>query len=188
MFKELKLKKERKININYNENSLMPNKQISESFSADGLECAHYSFVKGDLFSTKGNIFTFSASLDLDLETEENKNKLVFEIDIDHPFYFPLLHLLDNQNELVINDERENDEQKYLSIKNEEDLITLNFVDKNKNESLKDRFVILCLDKKNKINSFFDEMFEVLSDDYHQINFEEYTLKKKISEKERLSS
>ena len=92
---------------------------------------------------------------------------------------------------------------KYLSIKNEDVLIVLNFVDKNKNERIADRFVITCdnefgysLDKDtvkqndflNRLNSFFDEARNILLEDYHQISFEEYSLKKTIDEKLRKSS
>ena len=196
MVKEVRLKDERKIKVYDNENAIHPIKQITESFSVDGLECAHYSMIKGE-------IFTFNASLELDLETEENKNILVFDIDIDHPLYFPLLHLLQNDKELIINDVKDDKNMKYLSIKNDDDLITLNFIDKNRNEKLKDRFVVVSDNKldylknimslknndiKKRINDFFDEACEMLFEDYHQINFEEYTLKKTICDRERKSS
>lgn len=195
MVKEVNMENERKIRYFDNEDELSPNKQITESFSIDGLECAHYSLIKGETF-------TFSARLELDLEVEENKNSLIFEIDVDHPLYFPFLHLLNDEKEFVIKAKKDED-MKYLSIKNEEDLIILNFVDKTKNERLSNKFVINCdnefdynLDKDtikqndylNRLNYFFTEAGNTLMEDYHQISFEEYSLKKTIDEKLRKSS
>ena len=133
MVKEVKIDNDRKVMLFDNKEETLPNVQISEYFYADSLECAHYTLLQA-------NELNFKACLDLDLETEENKNKLIFEIDIDHPLYFPFLHLLNGDNELIINDNKSNNDMKYLSIKNEDDLIVLNFVDKNKNE-------MYCLDQ-----------------------------------------
>lgn len=190
MEKEVKLNYERKINLNVDEDS--SKKQISEIFRADGIDCANYKFIQGER-----NVF--SATLDIDLESEENKNILIFDININHPLYFAFLHLLNGQEELIIEDEdKKNKDLKYLSIKNEDDLITLNFVDKNKNERLNDRFIIsydntnsksLYVLKKNdykeRVNMFFEEATALLLEDSHQINFEEYDIEQKILKKEK---
>lgn len=193
MEKEVRLDHERKIKVFVGNNQSSLDKQITEIFTADGLECANYSFVQGDKV-------LISASLDIDLESEENKNKLTFEIDINHPLYFAFLHLLNGKDELTINDEKqENKDLKYLSIRNEEDLITLNFIDKIRNENLRDRFtirynnsrdykgsmyVISRNDTKTRMNEFFEEATKLLFEDSHQISFEEYDIQQKIKEKQ----
>lgn len=194
MKNEKRLKDGRKIFLIESSDEAIPSKQITERFSSsDDLYCAHYSLIQGSLF-------TFSAGLDVDLESEENNKKLVFEIEVDHPLYFPLLHLLNGEKEFVIEDcRKKNKDIKYISIKNEDDLITLNFIDKNKNESIQDRFTIVCenkLDcykdkitfennrKKIRLNHFFEEAANNLLEDYHQISFEEYDVKQRILKKE----
>lgn len=193
MEKEVRLDHGRKIKVYVGNNQNIIDKRITETFVADGLECANYSFVQGDKV-------LISASLDIDLESEENKNKLIFEIDINHPLYFAFLHLLNGRDELIINDEnKENRDLKYLSIKNEDDLITLNFIDKIKNENLRDRFTIRYDNKKDykgniylvgkndiktRIDEFFEEATILLFEEAHQISFEEYDIQQKIKEKQ----
>lgn len=191
MEKEVKISYERRARLLINDKD-SSKKQIEEIFRVDGIDCANYKFIQGER-----NIF--SATLDIDIESEENKNILIFDIDINHPLYFAFLHLLNGEEELIIEDEdKKNKDLKYLSIKNEDDLITLNFIDKNKNERLIDRFIIsydnkntksLYLLKKNdykeKVNMFFEEATDLLLEDSHQINFEEYDVEQKILKKEK---
>ena len=196
MEKVVNMNDERSIKV-VTDNSLSPKKEIVERFFADGMECAHYSLIQDDNYY-------FNADLDFDLATEENNKKLIFDIDVNHPLFFSFLHLLNGEEELIINDStNKENESKYLSIKNEEDIITLNFVDKIKNESLSKKFKIKFdstldyltskesvkdNDTRERLNIFFEESCNLLFDGYHQIDFEEYTLSKKIEERARLSS
>lgn len=194
MKRELNLGPERKIEIETDDEKIK--KTITESFFADGLECAHYSLVQDDTL-------IFSAQLDLDLITEENNKNLLFSLDINHPLYFAFIHLLNGEKELKIQDKNTEEDIKYLSIKDEDDLIILNFVDKKKNEKLnnkfkveydnsysyiKDRKTVMDNEKKKRINNFFLESSILLFEDSHQISFEEYSLRKRIDDKIRLSS
>ena len=43
-------------------------------------------------------------------------------------------------------------------------------------------------DLKERLNTFFSESSDLLLEDSHQIDFEEYTLRKKITDKVRLTS
>ena len=197
MEKSVKVDCERVVKLIDKKEDDFPNRKIIESFSSDGIEIAKYSMNQGDVFS-------FSASLDLDLEQETNKNNLLFKIEVDHPLYFAFIHLLNEENELVINDMRENDKNiKYLKITNEDDIVYLNFVDKLKKEKLDDKFSVIYennLDflkdresaeenaKKNRLNKFFDEASVLLLEDCHQISFEEYAVKMKVLEKRKNAS
>lgn len=186
MEKEIKLDNERNLEVIIDEENNNKLKQIKESFAADGLTCAHY------LLSRNGS-FKFNAQLDLDLISEENKNNLIFEIDKDHLLYNCYLDLLNNDKELVIYDD--NSKEKYLTIKDEENLISLTFVDKTKEKELSDKFSISCsnqldyfTDKKSIKNNelkmrlacFFDETCDLLIYGSHQISMDEYSLRKKI--------
>ena len=197
MEKSVKVDCERVVKLIDKKEDDFPNRKIIESFSSDGIEIAKYSMNQGDVFS-------FSASLDLDLEQETNKNNLLFKIEVDHPLYFAFIHLLNEENELLINDMRENDKNiKYLKITNEDDIVYLNFVDKLKKEKLDDKFSVIYennLDflkdresaeenaKKNRLNKFFDEASVLLLEDCHQISFEEYAVKMKVLEKRKNAS
>lgn len=197
MEKNVKVDGERSVKVVNNEGESFPNKQIIEAFCTDGLKIAQYSMNQGD-------VFTFSASLDIDLEQETNRKNLVFKIEVDHPLYFAFLHLLNGDKELILNDIREKEENiKYLSIKNEDDVISLDFVDKLRNERLSDKFTIIYdndfnylidkqasieNDKKNRLNNFFEEASTLLFEDCHQISFEEYEVKKKVLDKKRNAS
>ncbi len=190
MEKLMKLEDEREIKLNLNNDV----KKITESFSVDGLECAYYSLEQN------GN-FSFSAELDIDSEAANNHKSLLFIVDINHPLFFSYYHLLNGEKEIRINDSKT--DLKYLSIKYDEDAISLNFVDKLKKEDLKDKYKVELVgsldylssieavkknDFKERLRAFFDESTTLLLEDSHQITMEEYTLRKSITKKERLSS
>ena len=193
MRKEVRLDNERIVRIESESEDESSRKEIVESFSVDGLECANYSLIQDDKYY-------FRAELDIDSISENSRNKLVFIIDINHPLYLPFHHLLNNGKEIILKD-NDNDE-KYLGISKEDDKIYLNFVDKVKDEKLKDKFTITYdsnlgylsnaesvknNDLKERLKAFFVESYYSCEKN-HQISFEEYTLRKEISERERLSS
>ena len=195
MEKEVKLANERSVRVIVDNEELLPKINITECFCEDSLECAHYSLEQGDKFC-------FAASLDMDLQSEENNKTLVFNFNVDHPLYFPLLHLLGKDKEVIIkDDEVEDAEQKCLVIVNDNDLITMSFVDKTKASIVSGKFVVTCdtkfdyltnlsavknNDTKKRLYYFFHEASEVLLEDSHQISMEEYDVHKKVLEKEKL--
>jgi len=128
----------------------------------------------------------------------EDKNELSFDFDINHPLYFPLLHLL-NEDELLIIDDDGTAElnKKYLEVKKINDIIQITFVNKLDLESDMDFekynvFIKNILydgrskidqqykDTKERLIKFFDECINVLTEEYHQVTFEEYMVKKKV--------
>ena len=194
MKKEVKLEDERIIKFEMDESTSPTKKVIEECFSIDGLECANYSIIQDDKYY-------FKAELDIDTISENSRDNLVYSIYINHPLFFSYYHLLNGENEIEIKD-KEND-LKRLLIKYDNDVITLSFIDKNKNELYDDKFKIEFdrsldylsnkesiknNDLRDRLNRFFDESSELLLEDSHQISFEEYILMKKIDKKERLSS
>ena len=196
MEKVVNLNDERRIKVIVDD-SISPKKEIVERFTVDGIECAHYSLVQDDKYY-------FSAELDFDLASEESSNRLIFDIDIEHPLFFPFLHLLNGEDELIIKDNsNDKNESKFLCIKNKNEKIILNFIDKIRSESLTKKFRIEFdsildyftgiesvknNDTREKLKVFFDESCNILLDGYHQINFDEYTLSKKKEERAKLSS
>ena len=194
MEKVVDLGHERKIKIKVDNMDNPSKREIVESFSVDGLECAHYSLTQDDKFY-------FQAEVDPDIQAANSLNNLSFVIDINHPLFFAFLHLLNEKNEIMLKD-NDND-LKYLGITRDNDVITLKFVDKIRKEKMKDKYRIeydsslkYISNKesiemnatKERLKAFFAESSDLLFEDSHQISFEEYTLRKTITERERLSS
>ena len=120
--------------------------------------------------------------------------------DINHPLFFPLFHLLDHDNELLIDDDdTREDNIKYMLIYKSEDKIYIDFVNNLKDEAhinSVEKFHVFIknitfdgrskIDKDNKdtkkrLFTFFNEVNPLLTNDYHQISIEEYILTKSIN-------
>lgn len=121
-------------------------------------------------------------------------NKLSFEFNKDHPFYIPLLHLINYDEELIIDDDdTEEMNEKYLLIRRQEDKIIMDFINNlNDNKLLSEKFRVFiknigfdcrskidCHDNdiKTRLFLFYKEVYERLYNDYHQMTIEEYTIK-----------
>ena len=129
----------------------------------------------------------------------DEDNKLSFEFDINHPLYIPLFHLLNYDDKLLIDDDdtQEND-KKYMLIHRKEDKIYIDFINELKNMSHTiNKFHIFIkniaqdgrskidqqqLDTKKRLFEFFNEVEDVLVDDYHQGTIEEYLIENSSSE------
>ena len=120
---------------------------------------------------------------------DRNINYIDFVIDINHPLYFCVKHLLGEENEFIIDDDDTYGRiNKYLVIKKENDIykfIFINNLEKNDYESDKFRVFIKnigpdCRSKiidfsiKKRIVYFFRELENILLEEYHQITLEEY--------------
>lgn len=120
-------------------------------------------------------------------------NKLSFEFDKSHPLYIPLLHLINYDEELIIDDDDTYEmNKKYLLIHKDEDIIKMKFINNlNANELLAEKFRVFIknigLDCRSKIDCqykdtkerlfyFFKETREIITNDYHQMTIEEYTI------------
>lgn len=129
---------------------------------------------------------------------EEQKFFTSFEFDINHPLYFPLLHLLNGDERLIIDDDDTRKiKEKYLEIYLNKNKIVMSFIN-NKEEIELDRFSVFVknvaydtgskiddegLDTKIRLNNFFREASDILMNDNHQITIEEYIAKQRILKK-----
>lgn len=128
-------------------------------------------------------------------EGHKGNEDILFEYDIKHPFYIPLLHLLNGDKELIINDDHTNlDNAKYMKISNKDGVINiLIHNDYAKQQSATARFRIFIkniryygrskldrdnTDVKDRLSIFFNELESVILEEYHQITIEEYMLEK----------
>ena len=122
---------------------------------------------------------------------DEEKEEELYEFDINHPLYIPLLHLINYDEELVIDDDQAYDDyKKYISIFKKEDKIYLRFIDlyedygfdkfsvfiKNTGFDLRSKIDSEGKDTKERLYYFFKEVREWFTEDYHQITLEEYNL------------
>lgn len=124
-----------------------------------------------------------------------------FDIDINHPLYFCIKHLLNEDNELIIDDDNAYESLKrYLLIRKEEDIYKFIFVNNlEKIEYRPESFRVFiknigsdCRSKisdvyvKYRIVDFFREVEKTLLEENHQIILEEYLEFNKV--KKRMKS
>ena len=129
----------------------------------------------------------------------DNTTRLFYEFDVEHPLYFPFLHLLNNDLELIIDDDNTHElEKKYMKLYKKDDKIVLEFRNKlrDNEKSIKyNRFNIFIKnigpdcrskidcqykDTKERIWNFFEETIQNITEEYHQFTIEEYEIKRKI--------
>ncbi len=111
---------------------------------------------------------------------DDDVNELSFEYDENHPLYLPLLHLLNNEEKLIIDDDYTREEyQKYLIICKDDNKIILSFINNSNRISISiDKFNIVIIniirdlrskidqknmDTKEKLTEFFREVNEIFS-------------------------
>ena len=125
---------------------------------------------------------------------DKNAENVSFDFDINHPLYFPLRHMLKDDESLIIyDDDAIDDEKKHLELSINDNIINLNFVNKLdnnlelnkfrvfvKNDDLSNEIEEENLDTKDRVVDFFKETRDDLSHNYHQISIEEYVLKKEL--------
>ena len=175
--------------INVNENRILIYKKeyvkpshirtITEYFLENGDLIKNYDLIQSDDYGLYG-------------WSEEETSKLSFEFDINHPLYIPLFHLLNYDRELIIEDDDTREyNKKYMKIYKEQDKIYIDFIDDFENNYIGEKFNIFIKntefdlrskidqeykDTKKRLALFFNEISNVLLNDYHQINIEEYML------------
>jgi len=118
-----------------------------------------------------------------------SQNHIDFEFDINHPLYFCIKNLLGNDETIIIDDDNNSKcLERYLIIKKEENIFKFSFINNNskkflnhekfrvfiKNIGPDPRSKILDFYIKKRIISFFRESEKILSEDIHQISFDEY--------------
>lgn len=134
--------------------------------------------------------YSFRSWFQIDYEDYINKTKETHIFTKNNPLYMPLLHLLKGEKELIIDDDETVElEKKYLKIYKNEDNINIDFIyelnDKTeinkfyafiKNIGLDYRSKIDCLNKdtKERLYFFFKELHDRFSEEYHQMEIDEY--------------
>ena len=134
------------------------------------------------------------------IPNDTNLSEVTFDFDINHPLYFPLLHLLSEDKKLIIDDDDTLElNKKYLEIINLDDKIRISFINKlNDFNYYEQKYYVfiknICFDGRSKIDQqykdtkerlhkFFNECIDVLTEEYHQVTIEEYMVKKKLLNK-----
>ena len=116
------------------------------------------------------------------------KESYVFENS--NPLYIPLFHLLKGEEELIIDDD-ETDEinKKYMRIYLAEDSsIKIDFINDLEKDDLLDKFSVFVknigsdyrskvdycnMDTKERLFFFFEEVYDLFEEEYHQVTIEE---------------
>lgn len=164
-----------------------PTYTIQEGFLENGEVVKSYTLSQWDDYGFRG-----WASDDEDIK------RLSFEFDMTHPLYIPLIHLLNYDEELVIDDDDTREENKnFMQIHQEEDKILVDFVNELDDDYLVDRFNVFIKnilfdgrskidqqqkDTKTRLIDFFNEANNTLTNDYHQVSIEEWLLRNSTRE------
>lgn len=180
--KRIDIDKNRILIYRISEGYIKPVFTISEGFIENGVVKKIYNLCQWDDYGLNG-----WTSDDNDI------NKLSFEFDINHPLYLPFLHLLNYDEKLIIDDDDTVlDNKKYMIIYRTDDKIFMEFLNNLDDNTYKDKFYVFiknigpdgrskidCLNKdtKTRLFDFFNEVYEVLTNDSHQISVEEYLLR-----------
>ena len=122
--------------------------------------------------------YGFNTWINANLDELENINKVSYEFDIEHPLYKPLLNLLDNDEELIIDDDNTYEfNKKYMKLYKNNNIIYIDFVNRLIDIDLLEKFSIfiknigsdarskIAIDSNVKIRlyRFFMEVFSDFS-------------------------
>ena len=187
---------EKKIQINENrilifsitEGYAKPTFTIMEGFLENGNVIKTYSLSQWDDYGLNG----WS-------NNNEDLDRISFEFDMNHPLFFPFFHLLDYDDELLIDDDDTREKnKKYMLVHREKDKVYIDFINELTNDKyMTERFHVFIknivfdgrskvdLDKKDtkeRLFAFFSESYNVVVSDYHQISIEEWLLRNNIDE------
>lgn len=178
--KRIEIDENRILIYNITEGYAKPTYTIMEGFLKNGEIIKTYNLSQWDDYGLNAYI------------NNDEVRKISFEFDITHPLYLPLFHLLNYDDELLIDDDgSREDNKKYMLVRREKDKIFMEFIDELEDESYIERFHVFIKnigpdgrskidrdykDTKNRLFIFFNEAHEALTTDCHQISIEEYLL------------
>ena len=161
---------------------------ITEGFIENGDVIKTYRLSQWDDYSFNGWI-----------NNDEGTQKISFEFDINHPLYLPLFHLLNYDDELLIDDDdTREDNKKYMLIYKNREKIYIDFInDLTHTHYSSQKFHVFIKnivfdgrskidqdrkDTKKRLNVFFNDVHNILTNDYHQISIEEWLIKNGTSD------
>ena len=178
--KRIEISKNRILIYRISEGYIKPTYTITEGFILNGEIIKDYMLSQWDDYGFNGWI-----------KDNRNINKLSFEFDINHPLYLPLFHLLNYDDELLIDDDATiDDNKKYMLVHRNNNIIYIDFIN-DSNEIFKKFYVFIknivydgrskidrdYKDTKKRLADFFKEVNKIFTMDYNQLSIEEYFLK-----------
>ena len=181
--KRIELSENRILIYRISEGYAKPTFTITEGFLENGNLIKTYSLSQWDDYGLNSWI-----------DDDEDVTKISFEFDMNHPLYFPLFHLLNYDDQLIIDDDGTMEEnKKYMLVRREEEKIYIDFIDLVEDDIYaSERFNVFIknigLDGRSKIDQnykdtkerlliFFNEVYDIIMNDYHQTTIEEYIIK-----------
>ena len=181
--KRIELSENRILIYRMSEGYAKPTFTITEGFLENGNLIKTYSLSQWDDYGLNSWI-----------DDDEDVTKISFEFDMNHPLYFPLFHLLNYDDQLIIDDDGTMEEnKKYMLVRREEEKIYIDFIDLVEDDIYaSERFNVFIknigLDGRSKIDQnykdtkerlliFFNEVYDIIMNDYHQTTIEEYIIK-----------
>ena len=134
----------------------------------------------------KNGGYHFSGWFNDSLQAKEQIQSLSYDFDSTHPLYIPLSHLLENDDTLVIDDEKTTELiKKYMMLCKTDDKISLFFINALKSDNVEKKFDILIkktdydhtsktdsldTDIKKRLDNFFIEVINTLVDENDHIS------------------
>ena len=177
------------------------NERIIKFYISDGLS-TKYSieefFIEDDEMHKSYRLscnddYNFAGWINAGLKDKEEMETLSYDFEPSHPLYGPLNHLLRDQNQIILDDDHtEEDNKKILLIAKDEDRITLDFINHLEKDDVQNKFSVTSkglisdpntkadYDKKERLLLFFKESINQM----YQISIEEYLLNEKGIEDE----
>lgn len=169
------------------------NKYSIEEYFLKGNIYKQYTLCKGH----KDN-YSFKGWVNASIPEKEQMQQVLYDFDITHPFYIPLLKLLDGKDHLIIeDDETLGINHKYVFINRDENKVYLSFINNLVNDDVTTKFQSTIKNSTSKDISKIDyygdntrerlnNFYEELIDRIYQIPIEEYLLKTKGREDEEV--
>ena len=144
--------------------------------------------------------YTFTSWYDVSFEEYEKLNKQTHKFEKEHPLYIPLLHLLNGEDELIIDDDETSEmNKKYMRIYYDKEDINIDFINNLEEDTSLEKFNVFiknigfdlrskidCLEKdtKERLFFFFKEVYARMLEEEHQIMIEEYLISNNLLTKE----
>ena len=185
----LKIGRNRVLNVTLDKDFSKYSMQIHEGIIEDGEVVRDYTLFQGDDY-----VFNIWSADDCD-----NFNTVSFKFDINHPLYIPLFHLLNYDDELIIDDDdTREDNHKFMVIYRKEDTIFVdfnNYVHYDFLPTSAEKFRVFVKnilndgrskidrdykDTKLRLYRFFNEVYDKVVKDNKEISMEEYMLRSSI--------
>lgn len=179
---------------------------ISDGFAKDEYTIME-GFIKDDEIEKTYNLsqwddYGFTAWIN---DMDSNIKHISYEFDDNHPLFMPLIHLLNYDDELTIDDDDTRElNKKYMKIYKKDKKIIMEYTNILESEnyySSSEKFHVFIKnivtdgrskidcqyrDTKMRLSIFFNEVYDVFTNDHQQISIEEYLLKNNLEEEAKV--